>query len=260
MSAIPAQNPESAPQSQAQGHARPHGAVRQAQEAKRRDVTVSIGDALEQMQREFPDLTLSKIRFLESHGLLTVKRTPAGYRRFAQEDLARLRRVLVMQRDQHLPLKVIRERLLAEDEAGVTQLAGAAPLVDAEQMRPVVPALLTDVDVAQAASVDVSFVKEMGKIGVVAADPSGFFTQDDVVCVAAAHQLNELGVDLRMLKTLRLAAQRQAGVIQMVAQPMAHAKDDSAKERAMEFATEMSALVITLHAGIMKKELRGEFG
>ncbi|WP_245797304.1 MerR family transcriptional regulator [Corynebacterium aquilae] len=214
------------------------------------------------MKREFPDLTLSKIRFLESEGLLTVKRSPSGYRRFGQDDLARLRRVLLMQKEQHLPLKVIRERLNAEDDAGVTQLLGAGvePLIDPDKMRPVAPALLTDVDVAHAANVDVEFVREMAGVGVVSSNASGFFSQDDVTNIVTAKQLTDHGVDARMLKTLRLAAQRQAGVISMVAHPLAHAKDDSAKERAFEFATELSAMVISLHAGMVKKELRGEFG
>ncbi|PRQ12106.1 MerR family transcriptional regulator [Corynebacterium sp. 13CS0277] len=221
---------------------------------------MSIGNAVEQMSREFPDLSVSKIRFLESEGLLSLKRTPSGYRRFSQEDLTRLRRVLLLQKEQHLPLKVIRERLAAEDAAGVTQLGGVVPLVGAEQMRPAAPALLTDKDVADTAGVDVEFVREMTKLGVIRADSSGFFTQDDARTVATACQLHELGVDLRMLKTLRLAAQRQADVISQVAQPVAHSRDDSAKERALEFATELSALVISLHAGIVKQELRGQFG
>lgn len=73
--------------------------------------TVSIGEVLTLLKREFPDITISKIRFLETEGLITPERTPSGYRRFAERDLEQLRSVLTLQRDQYLPLKVIREHL-----------------------------------------------------------------------------------------------------------------------------------------------------
>ena len=80
----------------------------------------SIGEVLAQLRPEFPDVTISKIRFLESEGLIEPERTPSGYRKFYEEDLERLKSILRMQRDEYLPLKVIKERLLKQDAGEVT--------------------------------------------------------------------------------------------------------------------------------------------
>src|SRR3989304_10589562 len=77
----------------------------------------SIGEVLVTVKTEFPDITISKIRFLESEGLIDPERTPSGYRKFYERDLERLRSILRMQRDEYLPLKVIKERLLQKEEA-----------------------------------------------------------------------------------------------------------------------------------------------
>ena len=72
---------------------------------------MSIGEVLAQLRVEFPDTTISKLRFLEAEGLVEPQRTPAGYRKYSWDDVARLRFVLTAQRDQYLPLRVIREQL-----------------------------------------------------------------------------------------------------------------------------------------------------
>ena len=90
---------------------------------------MSIGVVLERLRTEFPDVTVSKIRFLESEGLITPQRTASGYRRFTEEDVERLRYILVTQRDNYLPLKVIREQLEAMDSGHVTAILSAGCLL-----------------------------------------------------------------------------------------------------------------------------------
>ena len=100
--------------------------------------TSSIGDVLKQLKPDFPDVTVSKIRFLESEGLISPRRSQSGYRRFSPEDIARLRYILTHQRDNYLPLKVIREQLAAMDSGKVTPVSakqGRAGVVSAEQLR-----------------------------------------------------------------------------------------------------------------------------
>jgi DNA-binding transcriptional MerR regulator len=98
---------------------------------------LSIGEVLALLQPEFPDVTISKIRFLESQGLLDPERTPSGYRKFYEDDLARLRYILTLQRDQFLPLKVIKERLVAPSgTASDNGSASETPVVDAGNERP----------------------------------------------------------------------------------------------------------------------------
>ena len=111
--------------------------------------TASIGDVLKQLKPDFPDVTVSKIRFLESEGLITPRRSQSGYRRFSPEDIQRLRYILTHQRDNYLPLKVIKEQLDAMDAGKVTpvyakrQIAGA---MSAEQFRYSEPRSLTRAD------------------------------------------------------------------------------------------------------------------
>ena len=118
--------------------------------------TMSIGVVLERLRAEFPDVTVSKIRFLESEGLITPQRTASGYRRFTEEDVERLRYILVTQRDNYLPLKVIREQLEAMDSGHVTALLSAAssdaePMISPENFRAPVATHLTATDVAEQA-------------------------------------------------------------------------------------------------------------
>lgn len=224
--------------------------------------TMSIGVVLERLVSEFPEVTLSKIRFLESEGLISPQRTASGYRRFTQDDVERLRYILTQQRDLYLPLKVIREQLDAIDAGTVTpisQAAEARPMVEPEQFKqPTLMRLASD-DVAERAGVSEALVQECAQAGVVRPDASGFFTADDARTVAYAAQLLEFGVDARHLKMLRQTAERQADLIGRAAAPVAHAKNDEAKERADEFSQQMSALVVSLHASMLKSMLRSQF-
>src|SRR5919205_3476495 len=87
----------------------------------------SIGEVLVAVKTEFPDITISKIRFLESEGLIEPERTPSGYRKFYEDDVERLKSILRMQRDEYLPLKVIKDRLLKQDSGDVAGAAQVAP-------------------------------------------------------------------------------------------------------------------------------------
>src|SRR5213080_3658749 len=91
----------------------------------------SIGEVLVSVKTEFPDITISKIRFLEAEGLIEPERTPSGYRKFYADDVDKLKSILRMQRDEYLPLKVIKERLLAHD-AGVEEMNGEAVAAEGE--------------------------------------------------------------------------------------------------------------------------------
>lgn len=222
---------------------------------------MSIGVVIERLREEFPDVTVSKIRFLESEGLITPQRTDSGYRRFTESDVERLRYILVTQRDNYLPLKVIREQLDAMDSGEVTALMSAAdsePMISPEKFRAPAQTRLTDSDVAQQAKTDVEQIAELTSIGVVTPDASGFYNVDDVQIVATALALKEFGFDARHLKSLRNAASRQADLIAQVTGPVAHSQKSTAKVQAEDLGQQMSALVVSLHASLVKKELRSQ--
>lgn len=222
---------------------------------------MSIGVVLERLRAEFPDVTVSKIRFLESEGLITPQRTASGYRRFTDEDVKRLRYILVTQRDNYTPLKVIREQLQAMDSGQVTALLSAGdaePMISAENFRKPALTRLTDEDVAEQAGCDLEAVAELTEISVICPDASGLYTADDVRTVTTAQALREFGFTANHLKRLRTAADRQADLIAQVAGPVAHGKEATAKARAEEIGQQMSALVVSLHAGLVKNALRDE--
>lgn len=222
---------------------------------------MSIGVVLEQLRGEFPDVTVSKIRFLESEGLVSPKRTASGYRRFTDSDVERLRYILVTQRDNYLPLKVIREQLDAMDSGGVTAILSASkasPMVSPDNFRAPAVTRLTDTDVAEQAETDTDTVAELVGANLITPDEAGYFTADDVQVVNTALALKEFGFDIRHLKSLRNAANRQAGLIGQVAAPVAMSKGEGAKQRAEELSQQMTALVVSLHASLVKTSLRDE--
>ncbi|NLA56611.1 MAG: MerR family DNA-binding transcriptional regulator [Corynebacterium humireducens] len=219
--------------------------------------TLSIGKVLEALRGEFPDVTVSKIRFLESEGLITPQRTASGYRRFTGEDVERLRYILVTQRDNYLPLKVIREQLEAMD-SGAVSLIEAEPMVSPENFRAPAPTRLSDKEVASQADVTAEAIAELLDAGLIRPDAAGFFTADDVRIVLTAESLRGFGFDIRHLKSLRNTAQRQADLIGQVAGPVARSQRSSAKEKAADMGQQMTALVVSLHASLVKNALRDE--
>lgn len=224
---------------------------------------MSIGVVLERLNAEFPDVTVSKIRFLESEGLISPERTASGYRRFTESDVERLRYILVTQRDNYLPLKVIREQLEAMDNGSVAALhgaGGAQPLVSPENFRAPALTRLTDSDVAAQSGLTVEAVAELVAARLIKPDVSGFFTNDDVAIVANAGALREMGFDLRQLRSLATVAVRQADLISQVADPVARGKSDVAHQQAEELAQQMCSLVVSMHTSLVKNATREQLG
>lgn len=223
---------------------------------------MSIGVVLENLQQQFPEVSVSKIRFLETEKLITPARTASGYRRFTEDDVERLRYILTQQRDNYTPLKVIREQLEAMDSGQVTAIVGAgqtSTLVSADKFRAPVVTRLTGADVAEQAGSDEKTVMSLTKVGLISADATGFYTADDVSIVSAAEALKAFGFDERRLKSLRISARRQADLIAQVAAPVAASKSDTARQQAEEMSSQMAALVVSLHATLVKTDLRNEF-
>lgn len=225
---------------------------------------MSIGVVLERLNAEFPDVTVSKIRFLESEGLITPERTASGYRRFTESDVERLRYILVTQRDNYLPLKVIREQLEAMDNGSVTAIlsgsSSATPLVSPEKFQAPAITRLTDSDVAEKAGVNVELVVDLVNTRLIKPDAAGFFTNDDVAIAGTAASLQSMGFDLRRLKSLGNAASRQADLIAQVASPVAQGKSDVARQQAEEMAQQMCSLVVSMHASLVKNATREQLG
>lgn len=230
---------------------------------------MSIGAVLELLRPDFPDVTISKIRFLEAEGLVTPQRAASGYRRFTAYDCARLRFILTAQRDHYLPLKVIRAQLDAQPDGelppsaspyGVPRLvpitddadsAGAdAGAVSSTAIR------LSREDLLERAQVDDDLLTALLRAGVITTGPGGFFDEHTVVILQCARALSEYGVEPRHLRAFRSAADRQSDLIAQIAGPMVKADKAGARDRADDLAREVAALAITLHTSLIKSAVR----
>jgi DNA-binding transcriptional MerR regulator len=232
---------------------------------------MSIGAVLDLLRRDFPDVTISKIRFLEAEGLVTPQRAASGYRRFTAYDCARLRFILTAQRDHYLPLKVIRAQLDAQPDGelppsgssyGVPRLVSvsndsAAP-EDAPDAATVAPSniRLSREDLLERAGVEEELLTALLKAGVITAGPGGFFDEHAVVILQCARALAEYGVEPRHLRAFRSAADRQSDLIAQIAGPMVKADKAGARDRADDLAREVAALAITLHTSLIKSAVR----
>ncbi|MFT4126452.1 MAG: MerR family transcriptional regulator [Gordonia sp. (in: high G+C Gram-positive bacteria)] len=223
---------------------------------------MSIGSVLALLREEFPDVTISKIRFLESEGLVSPERAPSGYRRFSAADCERLRFVLTAQRDRYLPLKVIKEQLDAIDSGGAG--AGGPRLLSAARGT-VAPATdfgargdrVSREALIERAGVDSAFVSELQRNGLLTPGPAGFFDEDAVRLVAAAAALASYGVEARHLRAFKVSADREAGLVAQIAGPIAKGKGTGARDRAEELVREIAALSVTLHTQLVKAAVRG---
>jgi DNA-binding transcriptional MerR regulator len=234
---------------------------------------MSIGAVLDLLRPDFPDVTISKIRFLEAEGLVTPERAASGYRRFTAYDCARLRFILTAQREQYLPLKVIKAQLDAQPDGelplagspyGVPRLvsvsneASSAPTADPSAVS-AASVRLSREDLLARSGVDGELLTALHKAGVISTGPGGFFDEYAVVILQCARALAEYGVEPRHLRAFRSAADRQSDLIAQIAAPLVNAGKagkSGARDRADDLAREVAALAITLHTSLIKSAVR----
>lgn len=224
---------------------------------------LSIGEVLSKLRSEFPDVTISKIRFLEAEGLIDPQRTPSGYRKFTGVDLERLRYVLLAQRDAYLPLKVIKENLDALDrgltpptQAGsmpTVRLASGDPL-GSENFQPRTDIRLSREELLTSSKLDDEQLVEIEGYGLIT--PKGRFYDGDALAIATAvASLASFGIEARHLRAFKTAADREVGLIQQVVTPMYKQKNTDSKARADELVKELSSLSVQLHAALVRSGL-----
>jgi DNA-binding transcriptional MerR regulator len=234
--------------------------------------TQTIGGVLAALTPDFPDLTISKIRFLEAEGLVTPHRTGSGYRTYTDRDIERIRYVLTAQRDRFWPLKVIRDALDAMDRGltpGEPGVADARPRVPDPAVDPDVPDVadlerpptlrLTSRELREAAGLDRPTLEALETYGLVRADGSGHFDDDALAVARAAAALAAYGVEPRHLRPFRTAADREIGLVQQLVRPARSAAGRATRgERtAPEDPTaEVLRLCIALHTALVRTGIR----
>ena len=230
---------------------------------------ISIGEVLDQLRPDFPGLNISKIRYLESEGLVEPERTPSGYRKFSQADVERLRYVLVAQREHYLPLKVIREHLDAMDRGleppalpstgpqvpRVVLSGDGMPSPEAfasggQQLR------LSKRELLDGAGIGEELLDALVAFGLVRMRPgSKHYDGDALVIARAAGELAAYGIEPRHLRAFKTAADREVGLVEQAVAPIRGHRDPGSQARSEEAIREIAALSVKLHAALVKAAL-----
>jgi len=192
-----------------------------------------IGEVIAQLRAEFPDISVSKIRFLEAEGLIQPARSSSGYRKFGSADVDRLRYILTAQRDLYLPLRVIKDQLDSDQPA-------AAPMSRRE--------------VLDATGIDDRELAELEEFGLVRRSGRQY-PPEAVEAVQAIMALSQYGVQPRHLRVLRASVERETALIEQVVAPVLRQRSPGARDRAATSAREIASLVLAVHAALIEMTL-----
>lgn len=222
----------------------------------------SIGEVLVSVKTEFPDITISKIRFLESEGLIEPERTPSGYRKFYEKDVERLKAILRMQRDEYLPLKVIKERLL-EQEAGAGEVVegmGEEAAEPAEELaEPPTGLQMSIEEMASATGVDRERIKELESFGLVCShgpESARYYDGDDYVVLAILKDFFRYGVEPRHLTMYKHFADRESAFFEALVAPTLRQKNPDARRAAAQTLGELTATSRKFKQALLRNSLR----
>ena len=231
--------------------------------------SLSIGEVLARLRGDFPDVTISKIRYLESEGLVEPRRTASGYRKFTAADVERLRYVLTQQRDSFLPLRKIREHLDDLDRGLSPAVEGGAPRVPqvvlsddgyptADSFAAVGSEIrLTRAELVEAAGVSEDLVDSMLQYGLLQRRTGPELYDGSAVVVArTVSELAAYGLEPRHLRAFRTAADREVGLFEQIVSPQLRQRDPAAQARAERTISELAALSVRLHTTLVKNALR----
>ncbi len=212
---------------------------------------LSIGQVLAHLTPEFPDLSSSKLRFLEERGLVSPARTPSGYRKFSPDDVERLRIILAMQRDHYLPLKVIRT-YLDEVDAGLSPAipgatSGSAPSILTTGRR------FKKSDLLREAGASGSLLQDAISSSVVV--PAEVYGEETLGVLKALVELQRCGIEPRHLRGFRAAAERELGLIESALVPIARRNDVSSRAQAVELAREIAGQLEIVRGSLIRSAL-----
>ncbi|KOV94752.1 MerR family transcriptional regulator [Streptomyces sp. NRRL B-1140] len=220
---------------------------------------MSIGAVLNALRGEFPEVTISKIRFLESEGLIEPQRTPSGYRKFSAQDVERLGHVLRMQRDHYLPLRVIREHLEAMERGEAVQLPVVGRQRDgqsaSEPLEPPSAARIGRDELLSAVGVDAQELEKWQSYGLLTPVEDGAYDAEAVTVALLVVELGRFGIEPRHLRAMKAAAEREAGLVDQVVAPLKRHRNPQTRAHAEARAKELAGLTVKLHAALVRTAL-----
>jgi DNA-binding transcriptional MerR regulator len=227
----------------------------------------SIGEVLVAVKTEFPDITISKIRFLESEGLIEPERTPSGYRKFYVEDVDRLKSILRMQRDEYLPLKVIKERLLKQDAgepAEGEEVEGAegagSTAASSEELATAPTGLQMSLEEMSAATgVERERIKELEGFGIVCSHgPEGarYYDGDDYIVLSIVKDFLRYGIEPRHLTMYKHFADRESSFFEALVAPTLRQRNPDARRAASQTLADLSVTSRKFKQALLRNALR----
>jgi DNA-binding transcriptional MerR regulator len=226
----------------------------------------SIGEVLVSVKTEFPDITISKIRFLEAEGLIEPERTPSGYRKFYAQDVDRLKSILRMQRDEYLPLKVIKERLLQQDgdgdesdvvAEGDGSEEGASPVEEIAEAPTGLQMSLEEM--ATATGIERDRIKELESFGIVRSHgPEGarYYDGDDFIVLSIVKDFFRYGIEARHLTMYKHFADRESSFFDQIVAPTLRQKNPDARRTAAQTLANLSATSRKFKQALLRTNLR----
>ncbi len=225
--------------------------------------SLTIGAVCKQLEREFPDISISKIRYLEDQKLLTPRRTAGGYRLFTAADVTRLRTILRLQRDEFLPLRVIRQELASgRADSGDDVSKPSAP--DPKSLRRATVAGAAESlyrldEVLDETGADASLVKELEEYGVIRGerrDGEMLYDETDREIVRAVTELKRYGVGGRNLRVFRTSADREAALLEQILAPALRSRNAERRKEAVETLENLAAIASHLKHLLLIRDLR----
>jgi DNA-binding transcriptional MerR regulator len=224
----------------------------------------TIGAVVKQLEREFPDISISKIRYLEDQKLLTPRRTQGGYRLYTQADVERLRTILRLQRDEYLPLRVIRQELAA-GRTDAEAPAGSGPAPDPRTLRRAAVSVRGQAarypldEVLDETGADPALVRELEEFGVIKGERhDGEVLYDDTEreIVRACAELARFGVAGRNLRVFRTSADREASLLEQILAPSLRSRNAERRKEALEALENLAAITSHLKHLLLVRDLR----
>ena len=214
---------------------------------------LTIGNVCGMLKDEFPDISISKIRYLEDQGLLAPRRTQSGYRLFSEADVERLETILRLQRDEFLPLRVIRQELASPSGAGKERRRRhAVGLADPDDE-------LDLGELCERAAITLDLARELEEFGLLQPRRAGsekLYPAGDVDVAVACAKLSRFGISARHLRTFRTAADREAGLLQQVIAPSLRSRNPERREAAVEQLQTLAELAQELSQLLFWRDLR----
>ena len=211
----------------------------------------TIGSVCEELREQFPDISVSKIRYLEDQGLISPRRTRGGYRLFAPDDIERLTTILRLQRDEFLPLRVIREELDGPGSADRSRRRAIGVLGHEEE--------IDEAELCERASVSPDFVRELDEFGLLVSRTEGgerVYGETDADVAAACARLARYGIDARHLRTFLTGAGRQATLIEQLVAPGLRSRNAERRKNALDDLETLSRVAQELSHLLLVRDLR----